>query len=64
MSPEEVNPEVVRTLGRVAGITIPEEDIEPLVGALRNHMAGMKALEDLDIEESDPIVTFDPRWHD
>jgi len=62
MNAKEVGPDVVRTLASVAGITIPEEDIEPLVGALRNHLAGMKALEELDLDEADPIVTFDPRW--
>jgi len=62
MNAKEVGPDVVRTLASVSGITIPEEDIEPLVGALRNHLAGMKALEELDLDEADPIVTFDPRW--
>jgi Asp-tRNA(Asn)/Glu-tRNA(Gln) amidotransferase C subunit len=62
MKESEVDAEVVRTLARVAGITLPEEDVEPLVGALRNHLAGMKALDDLDVDEADPIVTFDPRW--
>jgi hypothetical protein len=62
MKPEEVDGELVRTLAKVAGITIPNEDVEPLVGALRNHLAGMEALEALDLEEFDPIVTFDPRW--
>jgi Asp-tRNA(Asn)/Glu-tRNA(Gln) amidotransferase C subunit len=62
VSGEEIDAEVVRTLARVAGISLPEEDVEPLVGALRNHLAGMKALEELDIDEADPIVTFDPRW--
>ena len=59
---ELVDADTVRTLAKVAGITLPEEDVEPLVGALRNHVASMKALEDLDIEDADPIVTFDPRW--
>ncbi len=62
MKSEEVDADVIRTLAAVAGITIPDEDIQPLIGALRNHLAGMKALEDLDIDEADPIVTFDPRW--
>jgi hypothetical protein len=62
MKSEEVDADVIRTLAGVAGITIPDEDIQPLIGALRNHLAGMKALEDLDIDEADPIVTFDPRW--
>jgi len=62
MKPNDVDADDVRTLARVAGIEIPDEDIEPLVGALRNHLAGMKALDGLDIDEADPIVTFDPRW--
>ncbi|HVC76462.1 MAG TPA: hypothetical protein VND96_08090 [Candidatus Micrarchaeaceae archaeon] len=62
MKPEEVNADVIRTLASVAGITVPEEDMQPLVGAFRNHLAGMKALEDMDIDEADPIVIFDPRW--
>jgi hypothetical protein len=62
MKSQEVDADVIRTLAGVAGITIPDEDIQPLIGALRNHLAGMKALEDLDIDEADPIVTFDPRW--
>lgn len=62
MKDGEIDADVVRTLARVAGIDVPEEDVEPLVGALRNHLAGMKALEDLDLDEADPIVTFDARW--
>lgn len=62
MKPSEVNADVVRTLAMVAGITIPEEDVKPLIGALRNHLAGMEALEALAIDEADPIVTFDPTW--
>jgi Asp-tRNA(Asn)/Glu-tRNA(Gln) amidotransferase C subunit len=62
MRPEEVDAEVVRTLARVAGISVPEEDMEPLIGAFRNHLAGMEALEALDLDEHDPIVTFDARW--
>jgi hypothetical protein len=62
MKPQEVDEGVIRTLAGVAGISIPEEDIGPLIGALRNHLAGMEALEALDLDEADPIVTFDPRW--
>lgn len=62
MRPEEVDAEVVRTLAAVAGISAPEEDVQPLVGALRNHLKGMEELDRLDLEEFDPIVDFDPRW--
>ena len=62
MKSEDVDADVVRTLAGVAGIKLPEEDVEPLVGALRNHLKGMEVLDGLDLDESDPIVTFDPRW--
>jgi hypothetical protein len=62
MRPEEVDAGVIRTLADVAGIKIPDEDIEPLIGAFRNHLAGMKVLDDLDLGENDPITVLDPRW--
>ncbi|TMD33465.1 MAG: hypothetical protein E6I95_08750 [Chloroflexi bacterium] len=62
MRPEDVDANTVRMLAEVAGIKLPEEDVQPLVGALRNHLKGMEALDRLDLEEFDPIVTFDPRW--
>jgi hypothetical protein len=62
MKAKEVDADVVRVLARVAGISIPDEDMDPLIGALRNHLSGMEVLEGLDLDESDPIVTFDPRW--
>ena len=62
MKPEEVDEDVVRSLARVAGIAIPEEDVEPLVGAFKNHLTGMQDLDALDVEEHDPVVTFDPSW--
>ena len=64
MRPEEVDASVIRTLASVAGIAVPEEDVEPLVAAYRSHLAGMAALEALDLDDHDPIVTFDARWHD
>ena len=62
MKPEEVDANVIRTLGKVAGIEIPDEDIEPLIGAYRNHLAGMAVLDQLELDEHDPIVTFDATW--
>lgn len=62
MSPDEVDADVVRALAGVAGISVPEEDVEPLVKALRNHLKGMEALDTLDLDDYDPIVIFDPRW--
>lgn len=62
MKPDQVDAAVIRRLADVAGITIPEEDIKPLVGAFKNHLKGMEELDSLDLAEHDPIVTFDPTW--
>jgi Asp-tRNA(Asn)/Glu-tRNA(Gln) amidotransferase C subunit len=62
MKPEQVDARVIATLAQVAGIEIPKEDMEPLIAAFKNHLAGMEALEGLDLEEHDPITVFDPRW--
>jgi len=60
--PDEVDGTVIRTLAAVAGIEIPDEDIEPLVGAYRNHLEGMEMLDKLELDEHDTIVIFDPTW--
>jgi len=62
MKPDKVDAGVIRTLAEVAGIEIPDEDIEPLIGAFRNHLEGMKVLDELELGENDPITVFDPRW--
>ncbi len=62
MKPDEVDANVIRTLGKVAGIDIPDEDIEPLIAAYRNHLAGMAVLDQLELDEHDPLVTFDATW--
>jgi hypothetical protein len=46
----------------LAGLTIPAEDVEPLVGALRNHLASVATLDELDLTDVDPVTDFDPRW--
>ena len=62
MTPEEVDAKVIRTLADVAGIRVPEEDIEPLIGSFKNHLTGMAILDGLDLDEQDPIAVFDPTW--
>jgi len=62
MTPDKVDAGVIRTLAEVAGIEIPDEDIEPLIGAFRNHLEGMKVLDELELGENDPITVFDARW--
>jgi hypothetical protein len=62
MNHEQVDEDAVRALARVAGITIPEDDIAALAEKLRAHLADIQTLERLDLEAYESVVGFDPRW--
>ena len=59
---DEVAPEEVDVLARVAGFSVPEEDRSLLTAVLANQLAGVRRLEQLDVGDVEPIVSFDPRW--
>ena len=59
----EVTSETVRQLAKVAGITVPDEDMDSVVAALRVYRSAFKSLEALDLTEVDPVVVTDPRWN-
>jgi hypothetical protein len=58
----EVTAEVVRSIADLAGITIPESDVEPLVAVMSNQVAMTELLRPLDFRDVPPIVSLDPRW--
>ena len=58
----EITPDTVHRLAEVAGITLPAEDVDSVVAALRAYRAAFRPLEDLDLTEVDPVVVTDPRW--
>ena len=57
-----IDVELVRVLGRTAGLEIPAEDLAPLAAGLVRHAERMEALKALEISGHEPIVGFDPRW--
>ena len=59
---QEITPDTVRRLAEVAGITVPTEDVDSVVAALRAYRSAFKQLEALDLTEVDPVVVTDPRW--
>jgi ribosomal protein L12E/L44/L45/RPP1/RPP2 len=59
---QEITAETVKGLAQAVGLTLPDEDIEPVVAALRGYRAAFRPLEDLDLTEVDPVVVTDPRW--
>lgn len=58
-----VDPATIRTLARLQGIEIDDEQVGPLVGALTAHLAAIAALDAYyDLSEIEPALTFDPLW--
>ena len=60
---QEITGDTVRQLAKVAGIKVPDEDMDSVVAALRVYRSAFKALEALDLTEIDPVVVTDPRWN-
>jgi hypothetical protein len=58
----EINADSVRLLAQVVGISVPEEDMDSVIAALRSYRSAFSALETLDLTEVDPVVVTDPRW--
>jgi Asp-tRNA(Asn)/Glu-tRNA(Gln) amidotransferase C subunit len=57
-----VSRDVLLTLARVAGITLVPEDLAQLATALADQLGSIEILDEVDLEEFNPIVEFDPRW--
>lgn len=54
--------EHLSALAAVAGITVPEEDLDPLIAALRNNLEAAQQLAAVPLDDGEPILDFDPRW--
>ncbi len=59
---KEITPDTVRLLAEFAGITVPAEDVDSVVAALRAYRLAFEPVEALDLTEVDPVVVTDPRW--
>jgi hypothetical protein len=54
--------ELIRALGQLTGLDIPEEDLIPLAGAMRQHLAAIAALEQLDLAGIESPLIFGATW--
>jgi hypothetical protein len=52
----------MRALADAAGISVPTEDIDPLLAALRNNLDAARTLAAVPLADHEPIAAFDPRW--
>ena len=62
MGPEQLDPEAIRVLAKVAGLVVPEEDVLPLAAAFQQHLASIDALPTMDISDVEPPLVFQVMW--
>jgi hypothetical protein len=60
----KLTPADVALLARLSGLRVPAGDLEGLAGALEQHLAFVEPLLAADLDDTDPALTHDPRWHD
>lgn len=62
MGPEQLDPDAIRVLAKVAGIVVPEEDVLPLAAAFQQHLASIDTLPTMDISDVEPPLVFRVMW--
>lgn len=63
MSPSSApSPATIRELAALAGIALPEEDVEPLAAMLAAQAATVAPLLALDTDALPSALDLDPRW--
>jgi Asp-tRNA(Asn)/Glu-tRNA(Gln) amidotransferase C subunit len=58
----EVTEEVIKTIAELAQVEIPAGDITSLTGVLANQLGMAEHLRPLDLLDTLPITSLDPRW--
>jgi Asp-tRNA(Asn)/Glu-tRNA(Gln) amidotransferase C subunit len=58
----EVTEDVIKTLAELAQLEIPPGDITSLTGVLANQLGMAGQLRPLDLLDTLPITSLDPRW--
>lgn len=61
-SAQDIEPEMMATLARLLGIRVSPEDAAALAANVRDQLASVQSLDELDVTDIAPTLEFDPRW--
>jgi hypothetical protein len=61
-SAEDIDPATIEAMARLLGFTVPPMDSTMLAVSVRDQLASIRPLEDLDLTDIMPALDFDPRW--
>jgi len=54
----------VALLAEMSGLRLPDDDLPALAEALAAHLAFVEPLLLADLDDANPALTHDPRWHE
>ena len=61
-SAEDIDPATIEAMARLLGFTVPPMETTMLAVSVRDQLASILPLEDLDLTDIMPALDFDPRW--
>lgn len=62
MASPSIDAGLIKHVAAFAGLTVPDEDLALLVDAAQNQLSTADLLRMLELDDVEPIVSFDPRW--
>ena len=61
-SGEDIEPVTIEAMSRLFGLAVPPTELSTLGASVRDQLASLASLEDLDLTDIMPALEFDPRW--
>ena len=61
-SAEDIDPATIEAIARLLGLNISPLETTTLAASVRDQLASIQSLEELDLTDVMPALEFDPRW--
>jgi len=61
-SAEDIDPATIEAIARLLGLNVSPLETTTLAALVRDQLASIQSLEELDLTDIMPALDFDPRW--
>jgi hypothetical protein len=61
-SAEDIDPATIEVIARLLGLNVSPLETTTLAASVRDQLASIQSLEELDLTDVMPALEFDPRW--
>ena len=59
---EDIDPATIEAIARLLGLNVQPLEMTTLAALVRDQLASIQSLEELDLTDIMPALDFDPRW--